>query len=165
MKSAGIFLLGCACGGLLFGVIHVSRKTGADFKAWDRTEVYSDQQVRQAIKDSGIALPTGSRDLFYAISGFQDHGVWIALTVPHEQLWSIVDASLHKTKHDFVPGIPESFLEHVELGPDQKTDTGIWNPRSIKSPLHFSIKEKGPYFEDWVIDEENGRIFITKSNT
>jgi len=165
MKSIGLFFLGCICGGLLFGLVHVFKSTAVDFKTLDRTDVYSDQQVRQAIKNSGVALPTNSWDLFYAISGFQDHGVWIALTVPPDQLWAVVEASVHKTKNDFTAGVPESFLDRVELGADQKIDTNLWNPQTIKTSLHFSIKEKGSYFEDWVVDEENGRIFITKSNT
>jgi hypothetical protein len=165
MRRLGIFLFGCVCGALLLGVIHIFRGMGTDLTALDRTDVYSDQQVRQAITNSGIALPPASWNLFYAINGFQDHGVWIALTVPRDQLWVVVEASLHKTKTDFTAGIPQEFLSKVELGEGQKMDTSIWNPQTIKNPLHFSIRQKGSNFEDWVVDEDTGRIFVTKSNT
>jgi hypothetical protein len=165
VKNIGIFILGCFLGASALGLIHTIKKTGDGFKNWDRTDIYSDQEVRTRIRDSGIALPADSWNLFYAIDGFRDHGVWITLTVPTDQLWKVVEASLHKTKADFAAGIPESFLPGVELGGDQKIDTTIWNPQAIKIPLHFSIKEKNSYFEDWVVDEDTGRIFVTKSNT
>jgi hypothetical protein len=164
MKSMAIFLTGVFCGIALLGGVHALRKTSGNFKALDHTDVYSDQQVRQTIKDSGILLPAASWNLFYAINGFQDHGIWIALTVPRDQLWTVVEASLHKTKEDFAAGIPQEFLSRVELGTDQKIDTSSWNPETIKKPLHFSFRKKNTY-EDWVVDEENGRIFVTKSNT
>jgi len=165
MKSIAIFLTGFFCGIALLCAVHVLRKTSKDFKALDHTDIYSDKQVRQAINESGVSLPATSWNLFYAINGFQDHGVWIAFTVPRDQLWTVVEASLHKTKNDFTAGIPQEFLSHVELGADQKIDTSLWNPETTKKPLHFLIREKHSYFEDWVVDEENGRIFITKSNT
>ena len=149
---------------MVLGVIHVARNTHEGFKDWDRTAIYSDQEVRKVIKDSGILLPDASWNLFYAINGFQDHGVWITVTVPRDQLWTVVEASLHKTKNDFTTGIPDSFLDRVELGTDQKIDTSIWNPQAIKTPLHFSINEKNRHFEDWVVDEDNGQIFVSKSN-
>ena len=138
-------------------------------KSWENTDVYSDAQVRKKIKDSGIDLPPASWNLFYAASGgFQDHATWIALSVPRDRIWSIIEASLHKPKEDFKRGIPKMFLEEVEMSEDQKIgpkiDTSLWNPVGIKNPFHFSIQE-GSYFEDWVVDEDGGRIFITKQNT
>lgn len=165
MKNISIFLLGCVLGALVLGTVHAIRGIGSFPKAWDRTDVYSDREVRQRIKESGIDLPPGSRDLFYAINGFQDHGVWITFTIPRDQLWPVIEASLHKTKKDFSSGIPEEFLSKVEVSQDQQIDTSLWTPQTIRNPLHFSIREKGSYFENWVVDEENGRIFITKQNT
>jgi hypothetical protein len=161
----GLFLIGCICGALLLGAVLLVRIVGEGMKSWGQTDVCSDVQVRQVIKDSGIDLPSASWDLFHAISGFQDHGVWIAFTVPRDQLWSVVEASIHKKREDFTTGIPEEFLDQVEMGEDQKIDTSLWTPKSIKNPLHFSIRKGSSYFEDWVVDEEGGRIFITKSNT
>jgi hypothetical protein len=165
MKSFALFLLGCVCGALLLGAVFTVRKGSDDMKSLDRTDVYSDAEVRQRIKASGIDLPPASWNLFYAISGFRDHGVWIALTVPRDQLWSVVEASLQKKREDFTSGIPEQFLVQVELGQDQKIDTSLWAPKNIKNPMHFSIRKGSSYFEDWVVDEESGRIFITKQNT
>jgi len=161
----GLFLIGCVCGALLLGAVLAVRKVAEGMKSWERTNVCSDIQVRQAIKDSGIDLPPASWDLFHAISGFQDYGVWITFTVPRDQLWSVVEASIHKKREDFTIGIPEEFLDQVETGTDQKIDTSLWTPKSIKNPLHFSIRKGSSYLEDWVVDEEGGRIFITKSNT
>jgi len=165
MKTFAIFLLGCVFGALVLAAVFTVRKGGEDMKSLDRTDVYSDAEVRQKIKASGIDLPSDSWNLFYAISGFRDHGVWIALTVPRDQLWSVVEASLQKKREDFTNGIPEEFFDKVELGEDQKIDTSVWAPKSIKHPLHFSIRKGNSYFEDWVVDEEGGRIFITKQNT
>jgi hypothetical protein len=103
--------------------------------------------------------------LFYAINGFEDHAVWIALTVPRDQLWNVAEGALHKTREDFSKGIPDGFLDQVEMGKDQQIDTSIWTPKSIENPLHFSIRKGSSYFEDWVVDEDTGRIFITKWNT
>jgi hypothetical protein len=153
-------LLFCAVG---FGIfIHGCQK---DLEALDKTDVYSDAQVRQAIAKSGINLPQCSWNLFYAISGFQDHAVWITATVPKEDLWNVVEISLHKTRSDFTNGIPNNFFDRVEGGAKQAIDTSLWNPRSVTTPLHFSKKEKGGYYEDWLVDENGGRIFVTKVNT
>jgi hypothetical protein len=163
MKNIAIFLVGSFFGALLLGAVLVIRRTAEGMKSWDRTDVYSDIQVRQAIKVSGIELPPASWDLFHAISGFQDHGVWITFTVPRDQLWSVVEASIHKKREDFTSGIPEEFLDQVEMGEDQKIDTSLWTPKSTKNPLHFSIRSvrKGSYyFEDWVVDEKGGRILL-----
>lgn len=175
-KHIAIFLAGCICGALLLGAVVALRaldayikKDAERMKAWENTEVYSDAQVRAKMKKSGIELPSASWDLFYATSGgFQDHATWIALTVPRDQVWGTIEASLHKTKEDFKSGIPEMFLEEVEMSEDQKIgpkiDTSLWNPVGIKNPVHFSIQEKS-YYEDWVVDEEGGRIFVRKQNT
>jgi hypothetical protein len=85
--------------------------------------------------------------------------------MPRDQLWSMVESSIHKKREDFTIGIPKEFLDQVEMGKDQKIDTSLWTPKSIKSPLHFSIRNGSSYLEDWVVDEEGGRIFITKQNT
>jgi len=164
-KNISIFFFGWFCGVILLGAIIVIKDFSEGMKSLGSTVEYSDIKVRQAIKESGIDLPPAAWNLFYAISGFQDHGVWITLTVPREELWGVVEASLHKNKKDFTSGIPDEFLDQVEMDKDQKIDTSLWTPKSIKSPLHFSIRKGSSYFEDWVIDEEGGRIFITRQNT
>jgi hypothetical protein len=167
-KNIAIFLAGCICGVLLLGAVvafRALRQEMEKMKSWENTDVYSDIEARQAIKRSGIDLPPASWNLFYAINGFQDHGVWISLTVPRDQLWSVIEASIHKKREDFTTGIPEFFLDQVEMGKDQKIDTSLWTPKSIKNPLHFSIRKGNSYFEDWVVDEDGGRIFVTKQNT
>ena len=167
-KNIAFFLVGCICGALMLGAAIVLKQIGEGIGSWGRTIDYSDIKVRQTIKESGVDLPPASWNLFYAISGFQDHGVWIALTVPRDQLWSVVEKSLHKNKADFASGIPKGFLDEVEMDKDQKIDTSLWTPKSINHPLHFSIRSNrngSDYFEDWVVDEEVGRIFITKQNT
>lgn len=171
-KNTAIFVSGCICGAFLFGMVVgfralrvYVRQEAEKMKAWENTDVYSDVEARQAIKKSGIELPPVSWNLFCAINGFQDHGVWISFTAPRDQLWSVIEASIHKKREDFTSGIPENFLDQVELGKDQKVDTSLWTPKSIKNPLHFSIRKGDSYFEDWVVDENGGRIFITKQNT
>lgn len=106
-EKFAIFLLGCVFGALLLGAVLTVRKVAGDVKSLDRTDLYSDAQVRQRIMESGIELPPASWNLFYAINGFQDHGVWITFTVPRDQLWSVVEASLQKKREDFTSGIPE----------------------------------------------------------
>ena len=164
-KNIAIFLVGCICGALVLGAALAVREFGKGMESWGNTIEYSDIKVRQEIIQSGIDLPPASWNLFYAINGFQDHGVWIALTVPREDLWRVVEASLHKKKEDFTSGIPDEFLDQVETNKDQKIDTSLWTPKNIKNPLHFSVRQGNSYFEDWVVDEEGGRIFITRSNT
>lgn len=174
-KGIAIFVAGCICGALLFGAAVAFRaldasvrKEAEKLKSWENSIVYSDTQIRTRIKESGIELPPVAWDMFYATSGgFQDHATWIALTIPRHRVWSVVEASVHKTREDFKRGIPRMFLIVVEVSEAQKndgtTDTSLWNPVGIKNPLHFSIQEKS-YFEDWVVDEEVGRIFVTKQN-
>lgn len=165
MKHIVIFLIGCVFGALLLDGVLAIKEGAYGMKSLESTDVYSDVQVRQRIKESGIDLPSASWNLFYAINGFQDHAVWISLTVPHDQLWEVVEASLHKQRQDFISGIPEEFLKQVETGTDQKLDASLWSPDTIKNPLHYSIRRGDSYFEDWVVDEEGGRMFITKQNT
>ena len=138
-KNITIFLAGCLCGASLLGTVVAfralrayARQEAEKMKSWENTDVYSDAQVRKKIKESGIELPAASWNVFYATSGgFQDHATWIALTVPRDQVWSIIEASLHKTKGDFTSGIPKMFLEEVEMSEDQKIgpkiDTSLWN--------------------------------------
>ena len=164
MKRLFLLSIGFLIGALVIGVALIVRDIGQGLKSWDRTEAYSDVQVRQEIRGNGILIPAASWNLFYAINGFQDHGVWITFTVPKDQLWPVVETSLHRAKSDFTNGIPDEFLNQVEMSDDQKVDTSLWTPEQIKHPLHYSIREKGQYFEDWVVDEEEGRVFITKSN-
>ena len=164
-KHIAIFLVGCICGAILLGVILALREIGVAMSSWGGTIAHSDIEVRRAITQSGINLPPASWNLFYAISGFPDHREWITLTVSRDELWIVVEASLHKKKEDFTSGIPENFLDHVEVGEEQKIDASLWTPRSIKNPLHLSIRRGDNYFEDWVVDEEGGQIFITKWDT
>jgi hypothetical protein len=164
-KYIAIFLVGCICGALALGTVLTLREFGVAMKSLGRTVVNSDIEVRQAIKGSGINLPPASWNLLYAISGFQDHCEWITMTVSRDELWRVVEASLHKKKEDFTSGIPKEFLDQVIMDEDQKIDTSLWTPRSIKNPLHFSVRRGDKYFEDWVVDEEGCRIFITKWDT
>lgn len=163
-KKIAIFVVGFIFGVCALGAVLAVKKSAEDLKSWGQTEVCSDSQVRQAIKDGGIDLPHASWDLFHAISGFQDHDVWITFTVPRNQLWSVVEASIHKKRENFISGIPKEFVGQVEFEQDQKIDTSLWNLKGIKNPLHFSIRKKSSYLEDWVVDEENGRVFITRQN-
>src|SRR4051794_1310079 len=108
-----LFLSGGVCGALVLHFFIVFREIGRGIASSGDTVAYSDIQVRRAIKESGINLPPVAWDLFYAIEGFQDHGQYIAFTIPRDQLWSVVEASLHKTREDFAPGRPEGFMYRV----------------------------------------------------
>jgi hypothetical protein len=167
-KYIAIFLAGCICGVFVLGTVLALREFGAGMKSWGRTVAHSDIEVRQAINRSGIKLPPASWNLFYAIEGFVDPCEWITLTVSRDELWNVIEASLHKKKEDFKSGIPEGFLDQVSMHEDQEFDASLWTPRSIGNPRHLSVRrnhEGHSYFEDWVVDEEGGRIFITKWRT
>jgi hypothetical protein len=167
-KYIAIFLAGCICGAFVLGIVLALREFGQGMKSWGRTVAHSDIEVRQAIIKNGIKLPLPSWNLFYATEGFPDSCTWIALTVSRDELWNVIEASLHKKKEDFASGIPERFLKQVRISEGQEIDTSLWIPKSIKNPLHFSARrndEGDTYFEDWVVDEEGGRVFITKCRT
>jgi hypothetical protein len=130
----------------------------------DRTTVFSDVDVRQGIEKNGIELPPASWNLFYAFNGFPDHNVWITFTVPRDQLWRVVETSLHKKKEDFTSGLPQGFWDQVQMAEDQKADTSLWAPRSIKNPVYLSIRRDNSH-DTWVVDEEGGRVFVTRMGT
>lgn len=163
-KQIASFLGGFTCGVLLLGGLLFVKGLGEGIKAWDSIDVHSDAPARRMIMDSGIHLPPASWNLFYAISGFQDHSVWITLTVAPEETWEVVENSIQKTRADFTNGIPDSFLDRVFVDEGQEVNTNLWTPRETKHPRHCSIRGKHAYMEDWVVDEELGRIFVTKGS-
>lgn len=138
------------------------------FSTWGALRLFSDAEVRDLIRDSGVHLPPCAHDLYFAYAGFVDKTIWMKLTVPKDQVWSVVEDSIEKSASEFAPGIPKDFIKEIWQGKDQELDLAWWNPQAVKSPKGWSRHSESNgqhFFEDWVVDEETGTIYVTKWDT
>jgi len=154
------------CIGVLIGIIisgagFISVQFVRGLANWGALEYETDATVKARIQGAGIPLPSGAHDIHYGASGFVDGSVWIKFTVPKDKIWDVVTGSIKKVESDFVPKIPEHLLKEIYQHSDQTYDLSWWTPAAVTSPLSWSRTE-GRFYEDWLIDTQNGTFYITR---
>ena len=167
-KSWLRFLMGVLTGILLSCCGMLIVEVGRGFASWGALVYATDTEVQARVKASGIVLPSGAQDIHHAYTGFVDSSLWIKFTVPKNQIWEVVRASIAKSEADFSPRHPENLLEQVYQGRNQKHDLSWWQPSSVKAPKSWSkikISDGEAFHEDWLIDMETGTFYISRWDT
>jgi len=143
---------------VLGGMAYFFHSIGTGFSHWGETVVYSDKEAKEVITQCGFHLPEDSRDVHYAIEGFQDHCVWIKFSVPDGTVWSAIESLTHKTRNDFSEDTSKMWVEAIPQHRDQHLDLTWWNPHQIARPRSWSLSDQRG-IEVWTVDEEKSVIY------
>jgi hypothetical protein len=154
------------CVGMLIGVLisgfgYFFVRMSEGFAMMGALQYETDATVRSRVKKAGIRLPPEAYDIHCGFAGFVDHSRWIKFTVPKDEIWNVVGASISKSEKDFLPRMPEHLLKEVDQESNQTFDLSWWTPFSVTSPLSWSRTE-GRIYDDWLIDKDSGTFYITR---